>query len=375
TEGFGGVARTGKKDKAERQREKAERQRKEAAGDDADDDVVVKEKKEKKEKEKKHKKDKGEDDTEKKEKKEKKDKSEKKHHKHHKHEEDDSEEGGASSSKKSSKKKHSKKQASGDDESPKTNGDAADEKADKSTQEMDLAPLTSQSPELQEAVLEPLAAAMKDAGGIPSMPVDDFLQELRLLQISQRFSHVTRLYVALEVIFSEEKEGLCKNTFEARLPYVSRVIDNAGLTTAEVCEAFEVMYLLHPDVAKIAHYPYILKDLYDENLVTEGALLKHYEGSSSRKGFPLCRKAATPFLDWLRTAEAEDSSSSDEDDDSDDDEEEEVVTKKAPESKQKEAAKVSDASVYRGLMILLWFNAQARVAEEDDGSDIDVDAI
>lgn len=41
----------------------------------------------------------------------------------------------------------------------------------------------------------------------------------------------------------------------------------------------------------------------------------------------MCRKAATPFLDWLRTAEDEESSSSD-DDDSDDDEE--VITQKKP---------------------------------------------
>lgn len=45
------------------------------------------------------------------------------------------------------------------------------------------------------------------------------------------------------------------------------------------------MYTLHPDVAKIAHYPYILKDLYDENLIVEGALLNHYEGNSDRKGY------------------------------------------------------------------------------------------
>lgn len=81
-----------------------------------------------------------------------------------------------------------------------------DDKADHNTQqEMDLAPLTSQSLKLEEeAVLEPLAAAaaaaavVKDVGGLPVMSGDDFLQELRLLQISWRFSHVTRFYVALE---------------------------------------------------------------------------------------------------------------------------------------------------------------------------------
>jgi len=163
--------------------------------------------------------------------------------------------------------------------------------------------------------------------------LDDFFQEVRLVQISKLFDHKLRLYIVLET--------LCGNTMDAKTlgevkPVVADFIAKPKMEPSEVLWAFGAYLQMNRDAAKL--YPLVLKVIYDERWASEEEILNYYDedrrttsaaadgGCSSTTaigylknsrqedpGFTIAKQCASPFLKWLLSTASDDDESSDDD--------------------------------------------------------------
>jgi len=157
--------------------------------------------------------------------------------------------------------------------------------------------------ETQE-VIHTLSEFVSSKGGAPT--VADFFEELRMQQLAKVFDNKVRFYVAIQALFGEtinEKE------IPNKKKYLTKIIENAKMSPADILWGFEVFIVQNPKAEKA--FPKTLKGLYDEELVSEEQLLTHYKGTRDSPGFEKAKKVAKPFLDWLEEASEDSESDSD----------------------------------------------------------------
>jgi len=171
--------------------------------------------------------------------------------------------------------------------------------------------LNYDSPELEEICVR-IRETM--TGENRSISPPDFFQEVRLLQVSQMFSSKIRMFVSFEGLFFDT--GISVSEIEKKLPFLEVVIDRS-ISVADVCSALETFVVTKWPQA-LREFPLFLQKFYAADLIDEKELLKYYNhpdghGDSSTETYLKAKKAAEPFLKWLRDANEEDSSSSEDD--------------------------------------------------------------
>lgn len=126
----------------------------------------------------------------------------------------------------------------------------------------------------------------------------DLFEELRVLQLTLRFDNSLRMYVALSVLFpggSMDAQGVVE-----KRAHVECFVRNGNMQFRDWIWAFDAFLGANPQSTK--SYPTVLKALYDADLAEEQDLLAHYGKDGEAPGFQAARKAAAPFLAWLKTA-------------------------------------------------------------------------
>jgi len=178
-------------------------------------------------------------------------------------------------------KKEKKEKKSKKEESPVDIG--------KLTISKDLAILVSE-------VIQPLSAQHAKA----AFSDDQIFAELRKREIALQFDIPSRLFCGLSILFPN---GLTAKNFPAKT--LKAIVPNKCLDTAGICEVFELYYAKNPTVST-KDYPMILKALYDQDVLSEGSLIRRYSSSLETEGFAEAKKRAKPFIEWLKTEDSED---------------------------------------------------------------------
>jgi len=141
------------------------------------------------------------------------------------------------------------------------------------------------------------------------MSVDDFFDELRLVQLAEVLDHKMRLYVALEALLGPIFDA---HSVVAKKEYLAKAIniDGTSMSFSDILWAFGAYIEAHPSAAN--GWPWVLKTIYDEDWVNEVDILEYYGSDEFRAdpGFLFAQSHASPFLRWLATVD-----SADEDDD------------------------------------------------------------
>jgi len=135
------------------------------------------------------------------------------------------------------------------------------------------------------------------------MSVDDFFDELRLVQLAEVFDHKMRLYVALEALLGSIFDT---HSVLAKKEHLNKAITSASMSAPDILWAFGAYIETHPSTA--TGFTWILKTMYDEDWVTEVDILEYYgsEEFCADPGFVSAQSHATPFLRWLTTVESAD---------------------------------------------------------------------
>merc|ERR550532_978228 len=133
-------------------------------------------------------------------------------------------------------------------------------------------------------------------------PVDDFVEELRMQRLAKGFDRRVELYIAMEALCGERMD--MKAAVEKK-NYISKVIASAKLGTQDVLWALGAYIEANPDTIK--GFARVLKTCYDEDWADEKDILSYYEedNSANHPGYSQAKKAAVPFLQWLKEAESE----------------------------------------------------------------------
>uniref|UniRef100_A0A0G4I000 W2 domain-containing protein n=1 Tax=Chromera velia CCMP2878 TaxID=1169474 RepID=A0A0G4I000_9ALVE len=398
----GTMGKKSKKTKEERAAERAAKQRADAGLGDGSD---VEEEDEKAKKKKKKKDKAGDEDAagdEKKAKKDKKEKKEKKEKKAKKTSSEGSDDAGdeethaaASTEGTTKKKKKGKKDKEVDDEGVMTNER-----------------LSFTSAEIIDVVARIQSTCKEYIATTGSLGVDEFFQEVRLLQVAQDFDSRLRFFVVLCALFGsdpkdgekekEDEEGLVFTikAVKSKMNFVKRVVDKT-LSPDSLLQALEAFCFLHRPGAfqkgpkAPATLSLVVKELYDEDVLSEKAIMKFYKPVTSkeleaetkerlaegvteeeekilREGHLQGLEAVKPLLEWF-AAQSDDSDDDDDEDDEDEEEETGVVNGPAKKSlgTRGGGAKIGNGAEADGAGTSASTPAQMEVDSGEEDVDID----
>mmetsp|Transcript_104683 Transcript_104683/g.327582 ORF Transcript_104683/g.327582 Transcript_104683/m.327582 type:complete len:256 (-) Transcript_104683:267-1034(-) len=124
---------------------------------------------------------------------------------------------------------------------------------------------------------------------------DEFLQVLRMHQLASCFDHKTRLYIALEALCGPEMDV---QAVSDKAKVISKCIENAKMEAHDVLWAFGAYFVMSKSALK--GYPWVLKAVYMVDWAD------NEDDGAEDPGFTEAKQSATPFLNWLATAESED---------------------------------------------------------------------
>lgn len=233
-------------------------------------------------------------------KKEKREKSEKKEKKQKASDEESDEDAPKKKNTYKAEQKKKEKKEKTERKPKKGNGSGSDDAAKR--EEDDQAELTWDD-ERTKDVIGVMMDFVDSKQGKPS--VADFFEEIRMQQIAKVFDHKVRLYVGLEALFGDAMNA---KQIVAKKAYINKLLSTPALEPPDALWAFNVYVEAHPEATK--SFALVLKALYDEDILEEKPLLAYYETCGAEvPGFEAAKKAAGPFLQWLQTAESEDSDS------------------------------------------------------------------
>jgi len=126
--------------------------------------------------------------------------------------------------------------------------------------------------------------------------------ELTRLQKVEGFSNKSLIDVLFEALFDKNIRTKIKSHTELLKQFVTDTE-----TQIEFLTCFEKLCLDEPSVIKVV--PIILKELYEMDILDEDNIVSWYDTVSlievDQKVANEVRKSAKPFVDWLKTAEAE----------------------------------------------------------------------
>jgi len=126
--------------------------------------------------------------------------------------------------------------------------------------------------------------------------------ELTRLQKAEGFSNKSLIDILFEALFDKNIRTKIKSHTELLKQFVT---DTETQTQFLAC--FEKLCLDEPSVIKVV--PIILKELYEMDILDEDNIVSWYDTVSlievDQKVANEVRKSAKPFVDWLKTAEAE----------------------------------------------------------------------
>jgi len=88
--------------------------------------------------------------------------------------------------------------------------------------------------------------------------------------------------------------------------FISKCIESAKMEAHEVLWAFGAYFVMNRSALK--GYPWVLKAVSMADWAEEAEILKYYneDDGAEDPGFTEAKQSATPFLNWLATAESED---------------------------------------------------------------------
>ncbi|XP_053993698.1 eukaryotic translation initiation factor 5-like [Hylaeus volcanicus] len=176
----------------------------------------------------------------------------------------------------------------------------------------DIEDLHYQSPEIQ-SIIERLTNLVENTNQNPPTSANntessrlsptDFFNELRMLQITQSFNNRVKFYIALEVFFSKNQKPLSK-LLDEYIPFIKEVAQ--GMSNRDILTVLEDYIALNNTTSlesSFYDFPYTLQKLYNEDVLHEEGIIKHYTKTKNkdlREAYLVAKKVTEPFICWLR---------------------------------------------------------------------------
>lgn len=163
-----------------------------------------------------------------------------------------------------------------------------------------------------------MAAAMKEWLEKKNGKVkpDEFVDELRILQVTKCIDEKKRFYAALEALFPAGT--MDAKAVEDQGKVISKVITSGKQISAhDVLWCFDAYLSRSENEKAVRSFPMVMKTIYDQEWASEEELLQYYDNDEGEgePGFDKAKTASAPFLKWLKEAEESD----EDDDDSEED--------------------------------------------------------
>lgn len=137
-------------------------------------------------------------------------------------------------------------------------------------------------------------------------PVDDFKEELHMLQLSQDFDNICRFYIALLAIFNDTVDcakSVSVESFESKIDYIKASLGYKILPKEILLALAAYLYTRHPE--EITNFPYYCQLLYTYDIIDAEDFHKFYVKSDRCSGvlsesYLKTKSIIQPFLTWLK---------------------------------------------------------------------------
>ncbi|XP_955411.1 eukaryotic translation initiation factor 5, putative [Theileria annulata] len=171
------------------------------------------------------------------------------------------------------------------------------EKTEKSDKVGKIEELSIESPELSEIVTRLRCYLEKG-----DRTCEDFSEELHMLQISQGFDNVSRMFIALSAIFSSDVP-LTLELFKDRIQLV-KAATGYSMTAKEKISALEY-FIFQSNPHEITNYPYYSQLLYSHDILEGSDFIRYYNKSNRHSGnlnniYLRAKETIAPFIEWLQ---------------------------------------------------------------------------
>ncbi|EAN30559.1 Domain found in IF2B/IF5 family protein [Theileria parva strain Muguga] len=186
------------------------------------------------------------------------------------------------------------------EKSEKTEKSEKSEKSEKIDKVEKLEDLSVESPELSE-----IATRLRCFLEKGDRTCEDFSEELHMLQISQGFDNVSRMFIALSAIFNSDVP-LTLELFKDRIQLV-KAATGYSMTPKEKITALEY-FIFQSNPQEITNYPYYSQLLYSHDILEGSDFIRYYNKSNRHSGnlnniFLRAKETIAPFIEWLQEDE------------------------------------------------------------------------